>query len=260
MWQPGCGRSNIWISEVRKPGRGLVLERLLRVQQLAGDHHPFERLVSYLREGKFDAAAIDAPFSVPQRFIKTDYPAFLQRIGSMPKPADRPFPRAHEFVEIVSGIYPPLGPPQPLRFTEIYWKEEGLSVRSTLWAGPRGGAAMTAACLKLLHTANRPIWPWVRESTGLLVEAFPMAQLKYWGLPYNKYGKPCKEGKVLRKLIVDKLREQIDLGGFDAVLHSNADALDSVLCAFSGVAARTSNIAIPPGQSARLEGWISVHS
>lgn len=52
-------------------------------------------------------------------------------------------------------------------------------------AGPRGGAAMTAACLKLLHEANCPIWPWQRSARRLLAEAFPAAQLRHWQLPHQ---------------------------------------------------------------------------
>jgi hypothetical protein len=87
-----------------------------------------------------------------------------------------------------------------------------------------------------------------------------MAQLKQWGLPYNGYGKQGRDGELLREQIIDRMRERINLGAFDPVLISNADALDSVLCAFAGVAVRTSNIAILPAESANLEGWIAVHS
>lgn len=58
MWRPGCGRSNVLISAVREDGARLVLERLLRVQELPGDEHSMERLPAFLREGNFDAAAI----------------------------------------------------------------------------------------------------------------------------------------------------------------------------------------------------------
>jgi hypothetical protein len=176
MWRPSCGRSNVWISDVRKTGEGLVLERLLRVQELPGDEHPLERLAALLREGDFEATAIDAPFSVPRAFVPPEgYATLLDRIGALPDPDGRPFLRSAEFVKAVTGALPPLNPPKPMRSTDVYWSQKGLNVRPTLWAGARGGAAMTAACFKLLHRAQRPIWPWVHESRGLLVEAFPMA-------------------------------------------------------------------------------------
>ncbi|MBW6503124.1 DUF429 domain-containing protein [bacterium] len=261
MWRPGCGRSNVWISDVRRAGERLVLERLLRVQELPGNEHPLERLAALLREGDFDAAAIDAPFSVPKAFITPEgYARLLERIGSLSDPDGRPFCRAADFVKAVAGVDPPLNPPKPMRSTDTYWSQKRLNVRSTLWAGARGGAAMMAACFKLLHRAQRPIWPWVQESSGLLVEAFPMAQLKQWGLPYNGYGKQDRKGELLRKGIIERIRGRIDLGGLDEALVSSADALDSVLCAFSGLAVKTSSIAVPPDDSTTLEGWVAVHA
>ena len=91
MWRPSCGRSNLWISDVRKTGELLVLDRLMRVQELPGDEHPMERLAALLREGDFDAAAIDAPFSVPKAFIPPEgYAGLLERIGLLSDPDGRP--------------------------------------------------------------------------------------------------------------------------------------------------------------------------
>jgi len=261
MWRPGCGRSNVWIADVRRSGERLVLERLMRVQELPGDEHPLERLAALLREGNFDDAAIDAPFSVPRVFIPPiGYAGMLERIGSLSNPVGRPFLRSADFVKAIAGVSPPLNPPKPMRSTDAYWSQKGLNVRSTLWAGARGGAAMTAACFKLLHRAHRPIWPWVQESRGLLVEAFPMAQLKQWGLPYNGYGKQDRKGELLRKGIIDGIRARIEIGRFYKDLVANADALDSVLCAFSGLAIAFSSNAVPPDDSALFEGWMAVHA
>lgn len=261
MWRPRCSRSNVWISDVRKSDDRLVLERLFRIQELSGDEHPLERLAALLRNGEFKAAGIDAPFSVPRAFIPpVGYAGLLERIGSLSHPDGCPFLRSADFVKAIAGVDPPLNPPKPMRSTDAYWSQKGLNVRSTLWAGARGGAAMTAACFKLLHRAQRPIWPWAQESRGLIVEAFPMAQLKHWGLPYNGYGKQDRKGEMLRKGIVEGLRGRIDIGRFDVVLVSNADALDSVLCAFSGLAVKTSSVAVLPDDSALLEGWMAVHA
>jgi len=87
-----------------------------------------------------------------------------------------------------------------------------------------------------------------------------MAQLKQWGFSYNEYGKQNRNGELLRKQIIDEMRGRIDLGAFVAVLVSNADALDSVLCAFAGLAIKTSSIAVPPDDSALFEGWVAVHA
>jgi hypothetical protein len=260
MWRPGCGRSNVWIADVRKIGEGLVLDHLVRVQELPGDEHPMERLVAVLRVADYDAAGIDAPFSVPREYVPSEgYASLLEQIGTMSDPDGRPFLKSSDFVKTVAGASPPLCPPKPMRNTDAYWSAKGLNVRSTLWAGARGGAAMTSACFKLLHLARRPVWPWVDEPRGLLVEAFPMAQLRQWGLPYNGYGKQDSKGESLRGQIIDWMRGRIDLNRFETILISNADALDSVLCVFSGLAVYTSAIAALPDESALLEGWMAVH-
>jgi len=86
-----------------------------------------------------------------------------------------------------------------------------------------------------------------------------MAQLKQWELPYNGYGKQDGGGKLARRKILDGIRGKIALGVFEDVLASNADALDSVLCVFAGVAAKMTHVAVPPDDAALLEGWISVY-
>jgi len=87
-----------------------------------------------------------------------------------------------------------------------------------------------------------------------------MAQLKQWGLPYRGYGKQNAGGKLARQHILDGFRGMIALGGFEDVIASDPDALDSVLCVFAGLAVKMRNVAVPPDDAALLEGWISVHT
>jgi hypothetical protein len=261
MWSPRCGRSNVWVASVEIHEGRAALVGLEQVQRLSGDGNPFARLARLLREGEYQTASIDAPFSVPRMFMpSTGYAGLLDLVGSAVIADGRPFPIAAEFVKLVTGQDPPLNPPKPLRSTEVCWRGKGLNGRSTLWAGSRGGAAMTAACLKLLHSAGRPIWPWDSSGSGLLVEAFPMAQLKQWDLLFPGYGKPGQEGEASRKWIIEGLRGRIDLREFEGILAASADALDAVLCCFAGIAVATSNVTIPPDDLASLEGWIAVHS
>src|SRR5262245_932705 len=89
----------------------------------------------------------------------------------------RPFHRASTLVQQLGPDMPPHGAKE-YRQIETIW---GVNVRSTMWAGPRGGAPMTVACLALLADAEPPMWPWKRGVDGLLAEAFPAAQLKTWG-------------------------------------------------------------------------------
>lgn len=257
--------SNIWIAQVRLNRHDFELCDLRRVQELDGSEPPFLRLARFLREQPYRAAAVDAPFSIPIEFVAgRKYAQLLDTVGCMKVPRPRLFPEAHHFVKEVTGQGPPVDPPKPLRVTEIYWRQRGVYVRSTLWAGARGGAPMTAACMKLLALTEQPIWPWSPGGTvGLLVEGFPAAQLKHWGLPHQRYDHTLSQQNAARRVrreIVKALERRARLARFTSTIAENADALDSVLCAFGAIAVSTGVIALPvEGKYARKEGWIAVH-
>jgi len=257
-WTRGCNTSNVWIAEVSETAAGLVLHSLKRVQQLEGDHEPFNRLANLLKSGAYAAAAIDAPFSVPLEFVSRGHKTLLESVNRIPR-SRRPFPFGEEFVEAIAGSKPPLAPPKPLRKTEAAWQTLGVNVRSTLWVKPRGGAPMTAACLTLLSIANRALWPWTEACDGILVEAFPAAQLHHWGLPFVGYNgsEPAAEGA--RRRIVARLAERVSLENYRQQMVASADALDAVICAFAAIAVSEGRVALSP-KSFDDEGWISVHS
>jgi predicted nuclease with RNAse H fold len=256
QWRPTRRKSNIWVAEVREDDTWLGLTDLRRVQDLPGDAPPFERLAALL-QGTFSAAAIDAPFSVPASFV-SNYPELL-RLVAQSKPEDRAFARGAKFVEAVTGRPPPLSPPKPFRATDEVWQHRGVNVRSTLWTGPRGGAPMTAACLTLLGLVGGPIWPFTHSGVpSLLVEAFPAAQLRAWGLPHQGYGKTI-EGAPNRGAIVEHLKTRLHLGRFEPEMRGSADALDAVLCAFAAIAVTEGKLLDEPGEASQKEGWIAVH-
>jgi len=259
MWRAGCRRSNVWIARAGA-GRGrLELQDLRRVQELPGSGPPFERLAALLARREHDAAGIDAPCALPAAYAGGAHAALLTRAAALPREG-RAFPRGEAFVLGMTGRPAPLSPPKPTRRTEADWLRLGVNVRSTLWAGARGGAPMTAACLALLHAAGAPVWPFVEEGPGLVVEAFPAAQLHAWGLPHESYGAPAHgPARAVRAVIVEALRERIALGRLEPLLRANADALDAVLCLFGAVAVGTGRLTAPPEADARAEGWIAVH-
>jgi hypothetical protein len=118
---------------------------------------------------------------------------------------------------------------------------------------------MTAACLQLLFEAGRPIWPWGVEERGLLIEAFPAAQLRQWGLPYQAYNGNTDIERQNRASIVCSLSKRIDMGNFREKLESCADALDSVICAFAAIAV-VNDCSLKYGQSNPLEGQVAIHA
>lgn len=258
MWGPGCSKSNVWIAEVQA-GNVLALRELYRVQQLSGAGHPFDRLAARLSAGGYAGAGIDAPFSVPQKYVPAGgHPVLRSKIASPSAATSRRFVNGASFVTTLAGT-PRVEPPKPLRTTEEHWSSLGVNTRSTMWAGIRGGAPMTAACVTLLHRAARPMWPWSSETRGFLVEAFPAAQLHTWGLPTVKYNGASAEARKTRSAIASVLGSHVTLGQFAPTVLAEADALDAVLCAFAALAVVTARIAVPPVTSSD-EGWIAVHA
>lgn len=264
QWRQGASSSNVWIATIDEATDGRHLTSIERVQQLPlcfGDN-PFNRLASLLQQRQFTAAGIDAPFSIPRQFVQrfTSYSDLLDTIRTM-HVQGRPFPDGISFVEEVTGCQPPLQPPKPLRRTEEI-RPTGVNIRSTLWAGrARPGAPMTAACLRLLAEAQCPIWPW-SESTqpGLLLEAFPAAQLHTWKLPYQKYNDDAATAKEARQSIISDLTTRIHIPpDFMVMMLASADALDAVVCAFAAIAVTDGRIRHSPEPIAKEEGWISIH-
>ena len=148
MWRAQCGRSNVWLATVDRVEVTPRLLALHRVQELAGDDHPFRRSGTSLTAPGLSAVAIDAPFSLPTRFLpEGGWHGLVQSVEAMPL-GTRPFPRSQALVDAATLICA-LDEPKPLRATERRWRDDGLNGRSTLWNGPRGGAPFTAACLRL---------------------------------------------------------------------------------------------------------------
>ena len=240
-WRTRCSRPTVWIATLDTAVRPRLVD-VAPVQALSGQGDPFSRMVNLLQAGVYAAAGIDAPFCVPARHMPPDgHAALLAAVAKLPDGLDRPFPTGAALVGLAAGIAP-LETAKPLRETEKNWSARGVNTRSTLWNGPRGGAPFTAACLTLLARAKRPVWPWSTGS-GLLVESFPAAQLKAWGLPYTGYA--ASDQRAARDIILGGLRERLDINPKQATLLLDcSDALDAVLAAFGAIAAATQDV--PP--------------
>jgi hypothetical protein len=90
----------------------------------------------------------------------------------------------------------------------------------------------------------------------MLVEVFPAAQLRTWGLPHQGYS--GEKGGESRRLIVDGVAKKISLSiGHRDLISQCPDALDAVIAVFGAVAATESRQQLPVEFSP--EGWISVH-
>jgi hypothetical protein len=118
---------------------------------------------------------------------------------------------------------------------------------------------MTAAYLKLLYEAGRPIWLWKKRGRGLLAEAFPAAQLCNWKLPYQGYSRRTDCETKTRCSIVAAISDRINLAIFRQTVEQCADALDAVVCAFAAIAVADSDVLFYADEHMKTEGLIAVH-
>lgn len=253
-WRPTCARPTVWIAVLE----GFRLVELMPVQALEPAGAPFDNLVALLRAGRYRAAGIDAPFSFPDpHFPVGGYDQLLAEVGALAPASDRPFPRGPDLIALAE-TYAAKQSAKPHRATERQWS--AATPRSTLWWKPRGGAPFAAACMTLLHRAGRPVWPW-KDGPGMLVEAFPAAQLRAWDLPHSNY--TSEEAKPVRARIIAAIerRQQIDISASDRrEMLRTPDALDAFIATFAGRAAANRTLKREKPPSWRTEGAIAVHA
>lgn len=97
-----------------------------------------------------------------------------------------------------------------------------------------------------------------RDGSGRVVEAYPAAALKLWGLPHRGYKRRVGI-EALDRLVTALLASApwLDLGRFEQLCRTSDDALDAVLCALVARAAAQGATQSPSDVAlARREGWI----
>jgi hypothetical protein len=123
-----------------------------------------------------------------------------------------------------------------------------------------GLAAMRCAgLLARLAAEGRPV---DRSGAGVLVEVYPAAALKHWGLPFRGY-----KGAVnaaVRDGLVDRLAAAapwLRFGAFEPACRRSDHALDAVVAALNARAAALDRATRPTTEqapAARTEGWIAL--
>jgi Protein of unknown function (DUF429) len=261
-WRASCGASNVWLATGFLRGGEIHVASLTTIQQLPGSGEPFSRLCQFLREPTSGYAAIDAPFSIPAKFASSVEVAW-QRVSSLPRDG-RPFAWG---ADLVRAFAPELGArgAKILRKTEEYWRQKGVNVRSTMWAGPRGGAPFAVACMTLLAQHDGGVWPFrpKGERGCVLVEAFPAAQLRHWERPYSRYNGKAVSARALRESTVAWLEQERGLhmaAQFRNLCFSSADALDAIICLYAAAAVANGKLAVTASTDADTEGLIAIHA
>jgi predicted RNase H-like nuclease len=120
-------------------------------------------------------------------------------------------------------------------------------------------ALRCAALLDALATAGHPV---DRAGSGRVVEVYPAAALKHWGLPHQRYKQD--KGAIIRSQALDQLLATLptlvlDGEAVDRCRRSD-DAFDALVCALVARAAALGLTTTPrPGDQttrARVEVWI----
>lgn len=116
-------------------------------------------------------------------------------------------------------------------------------------------AFRAARLLALLRPGATP----ARDGSSGIVEVYPAAALRQWGLPFHQY--KGADGTAVRRSIVDGLAAiaPLALNGFREMLVASDDALDALVAALVGVA-KHERLVVPLPESAAeiagVEGWI----
>jgi predicted nuclease with RNAse H fold len=123
-----------------------------------------------------------------------------------------------------------------------------------------GLTAMRAAgLLARLADQGRPV---DRAGGGVVVEVYPAASLKIWGLPYRSYkGKDGRAGRDALMKALTSAAPWLDLGGHADLCRASDDALDSVIAAMTARATALGLTSRPhprDADRARREGWIAL--
>lgn len=183
------------------------------------------------------AIGVDCPLGWPASFVRL---IAGHHGGSLVFPPDRPKGWRREYV---------------LRATDMFVHQHtGITPLSV--AADRIGH--TAVRLAALLTELEPQISARRDGSGSIVEVYPAAALKIWGLPSRGYKGPTNARQLGR--LIDEIQLAIpwlDWGESEAICRRSDDALDAVVCALLAKAAKAGATILPPDTGLALsEGWI----
>lgn len=144
--------------------------------------------------------------------------------------------------------------------------DEHVRARTGRWplsvsADKLGVVAMRCALLQERFAAEA--WEGTRQPRnggGRLVETYPAGALHLWGLPRNGYKGNEERPRAVRAVIVNALREFVDLGKLEQASIVSDDTLDAVVCALVAWMAASGRTFAPEDEDvqnlAAVEGWI----
>ncbi|TDD66817.1 DUF429 domain-containing protein [Jiangella aurantiaca] len=192
--------------------------------------------------------------------------------GAAKSGIDCPFGWPLPFVEFVSGHRDGHVSGHPTLVGRDWRRELANRTTDEVVRSDTGLIPLSVAADRIGHAALRCAWLLAqlsrrgldvhRAGTGAVVEVYPAASLKVWGLRHRGYkGGP---NRTARDDLVTALRDAapwLDLGPYDDVCRRSDHALDAVVAALSARAAALGLVTVPAGdqiEKARVEGWIAV--
>jgi len=193
--------------------------------------------------GSADKAGIDCPIGWPAPFVEFLQAHHSGRFASPDDIAGRAGRRRLAY-----------------RLTDLVTHAQTGQLPLSVAADRIGHTAMRcAALLARLAAAGAPV---DRCGDGVVVEVYPAASLRGWGLPFKGY-KGVANRPVLDDLVTALLRAApwLSPGAFEAVCRRSDHAFDAVVAALTARAAATGRASRPDAAqagTARAEGWIAL--
>jgi len=155
------------------------------------------------------------------------------------------------------------------RDTDRDVRQRGLGIPLSVSADRLGSVAMRCALLQ--QRWGTEVWglPAPRDGSGPLVETYPAAAFKAWGIQCDKYkdrANPARATTVRARIVADiqsELGEWLDLKDVTARCVGSDHVLDALMCALVAIASKTDATNRPSEsfvQAALVEGWIHTPS
>ena len=197
-----------------------------------------------------DRVGIDAPFGWPDQFVR-----FVTAHHALGDPdaavagADRVLPAASDTRGARAGLV--------RRVTDDRVRERTRLIPLSVSADLIAHVAMR--CVGLLRALDV-----TDRVDGPVVEAYPAAALRVWGLGHRGYKGPAKAAVL--DALVDELRSKapwLDLGVSEAAIRGSDDVFDAVVAACIARSAAVGRTHLPDADDvalARREGWIHLPS
>jgi predicted nuclease with RNAse H fold len=200
-----------------------------------------DTIVEAVRQG--DKVGIDCPLGWPAPFVEF---VAAHQAGNLSVPPDLP---GRDWRRRLA-----------YRLTDLAVREATGQRPLSVAADRIGHTAMRAAGLLTRLAADG--YPVDRTGSGVVVEVYPAASLRCWGLPHQGF-KGAKNLTALDELVarLQQAAPWLDLAGYETECRSSDHALDAVVAALTARAAAQGLVTVPgidQLDAARSEGWIAL--